>query len=155
MPQGSELANMVANDAKMVAKVSPNWTPTWSPKMMPTWLYRQDFAKFSLNRHYNAHEIHRGQKLVVRLSLVLALSITQVTVRFSSVPPQFCGRTPWGWSETSLPLPPTSREDLRFVDYLEYPHAAKELYAYKHTCLLRDSKGPTALQSASLTTITG
>ncbi|GFW23500.1 hypothetical protein TNCV_3805971 [Trichonephila clavipes] len=29
-------------------------TPKWSPKMMPTWLYRQDFAKFSLNRHYNA-----------------------------------------------------------------------------------------------------
>ncbi|GFW77535.1 hypothetical protein TNCV_2499271 [Trichonephila clavipes] len=28
-------------------------TPTLSPKMMPTWLYRQDFAKFSLNRHYN------------------------------------------------------------------------------------------------------
>ncbi|GFU79850.1 hypothetical protein TNCV_3423301, partial [Trichonephila clavipes] len=28
-------------------------TPKWSPKMMPTWLYRQDFAKFSLNRHYN------------------------------------------------------------------------------------------------------
>ncbi|PRD29677.1 UNVERIFIED_CONTAM: hypothetical protein NCL1_28631 [Trichonephila clavipes] len=22
-------------------------------KMMLTWLYRQDFAKFSLNRHYN------------------------------------------------------------------------------------------------------
>ncbi|GFU57105.1 hypothetical protein TNCV_1779681 [Trichonephila clavipes] len=33
---------------------SPNWPPTWSPKMMPTWCYRQDFAKFSLNRHYNA-----------------------------------------------------------------------------------------------------
>ncbi|GFX99692.1 putative DD41D transposase [Trichonephila clavipes] len=32
---------------------SPNWPPTWSLKMMPTCLYRQDFAKFSLNRHYN------------------------------------------------------------------------------------------------------
>ncbi|GFT12291.1 hypothetical protein TNCV_4005471 [Trichonephila clavipes] len=32
---------------------SPNWPPTWSPKMMPTWLYHQDFAKFLLNRHYN------------------------------------------------------------------------------------------------------
>ncbi|GFW32318.1 uncharacterized protein TNCV_674771 [Trichonephila clavipes] len=41
IPEGSELTNMVANDAK------------WSPKMMPTWLYRQDFAKFSLDRHYN------------------------------------------------------------------------------------------------------
>ncbi|GFT37351.1 integrase catalytic domain-containing protein [Trichonephila clavipes] len=33
--------------------MTPNWPPTWSPKMMPTWLYRQDFAKFSLNLHYN------------------------------------------------------------------------------------------------------
>ncbi|GFW16097.1 hypothetical protein TNCV_4680891 [Trichonephila clavipes] len=37
----------------MTPKWSPNWPPAWSPKMMPTWLYRQDFAKFSLNRHYN------------------------------------------------------------------------------------------------------
>ncbi|GFW70041.1 hypothetical protein TNCV_1404941 [Trichonephila clavipes] len=28
---------------------------TWSPKMMPTWLYRQDFTKFPLNRHYNEY----------------------------------------------------------------------------------------------------
>ncbi|GFX01333.1 hypothetical protein TNCV_3730021 [Trichonephila clavipes] len=27
--------------------------PTWSPKMMPTWLYRQHFAMFPLNHHYN------------------------------------------------------------------------------------------------------
>ncbi|GFV49808.1 hypothetical protein TNCV_1390901, partial [Trichonephila clavipes] len=33
--------------------MTTNWAPTWSPKIMPTWLYRQDFAKFSLNRHYN------------------------------------------------------------------------------------------------------
>ncbi|GFV33373.1 hypothetical protein TNCV_4732961 [Trichonephila clavipes] len=35
---------------------SPTWspkTPSWSSKMMLTSLYRQDFAKFSLNRHYN------------------------------------------------------------------------------------------------------
>ncbi|GFV14254.1 hypothetical protein TNCV_1163771 [Trichonephila clavipes] len=25
----------------------------WSPKIMSTWLYRQGFAKFPLNRHYN------------------------------------------------------------------------------------------------------
>ncbi|GFT09629.1 transposable element Tcb2 transposase [Trichonephila clavipes] len=49
IPEGSELANMVATDAKW----SPNWLLTWSPKRMPTWLYRQDFAKSSLNRHYN------------------------------------------------------------------------------------------------------
>ncbi|PRD35600.1 UNVERIFIED_CONTAM: hypothetical protein NCL1_11076 [Trichonephila clavipes] len=27
--------------------------PTWLPKVMPTWLYRQNFAMFPLNRHYN------------------------------------------------------------------------------------------------------
>ncbi|GFS86313.1 ANF_receptor domain-containing protein [Trichonephila clavipes] len=41
IPEGSELANKVANDAKIVAK------------MMPTWLYLEDFAKFSFNHHYN------------------------------------------------------------------------------------------------------
>ncbi|GFY24378.1 uncharacterized protein TNCV_1014261 [Trichonephila clavipes] len=55
---------------------------------------------------------------------------------------------------SSLPLPPTSREDLRVDDYLEYLHAAKALYIYKHPCLFRDSNPvPTAQQSASLTTI--
>ncbi|GFU66074.1 hypothetical protein TNCV_1116861 [Trichonephila clavipes] len=39
---------------------STNWPPTWSPKMMPTWLYRQDFAKFSLNRHYNHDSDKKG-----------------------------------------------------------------------------------------------
>ncbi|GFW53731.1 uncharacterized protein TNCV_3938251 [Trichonephila clavipes] len=54
---------------------------------------------------------------------------------------------------TSLPLPPTSREDLRFDGYLEYPHATKALYIHKHPRLLRDSYPvPTAQQSASLTT---
>ncbi|GFV05727.1 hypothetical protein TNCV_2450551 [Trichonephila clavipes] len=37
----------------MTPKWSPNWPPTWSPKRMQTWLYHQDFAKFSLNRHYS------------------------------------------------------------------------------------------------------
>ncbi|GFU06788.1 hypothetical protein TNCV_4353471 [Trichonephila clavipes] len=36
----------------MTPKWSPN-SPTWSPKLMPIWLCRQDFAKFSFNRHYN------------------------------------------------------------------------------------------------------
>ncbi|GFU58286.1 uncharacterized protein TNCV_3646251 [Trichonephila clavipes] len=40
---------------------------------------------------------------------------------------------------TSLPLPPTSGEDLQLNRYLEYHHAAKTLYIYKHPCLLRDS----------------
>ncbi|GFW68565.1 hypothetical protein TNCV_529201 [Trichonephila clavipes] len=44
-----------------------------------------------------------------------------MTVRFSSVPSQFGGRTLWGGqrSLTSLPLPPTSREDLWLDGYLE------------------------------------
>ncbi|GFV98620.1 uncharacterized protein TNCV_1453061 [Trichonephila clavipes] len=61
-----------------------------------------------------------------------------------------------GWSgpPTSLPLPPTTREDMRLDGYLEYPHAVKVRYIYKHPCLLRDSNlVPTARQSASLTTI--
>ncbi|GFW89316.1 uncharacterized protein TNCV_3966061 [Trichonephila clavipes] len=62
----------------------------------------------------------------------------------------------WGGQgpPTSLPLPPTTREDLWLDCYLEYPHAAKALHIYKHPCLPRDSNlVPTAPQSASLTTI--
>ncbi|GFV61490.1 mediator of RNA polymerase II transcription subunit 25 [Trichonephila clavipes] len=33
-----------------------------------------------------------------------------------------------------LPLPPTSRENLQLEGYLEYPHAPKTLYIYKHPC---------------------
>ncbi|GFV58873.1 uncharacterized protein TNCV_4132351 [Trichonephila clavipes] len=40
-------------------------------------------------------------------------------------------------SPNYLPLPPTTREDLRLNGYLEYRHAAKALYIYKHPCLLR------------------
>ncbi|GFV32922.1 adhesion G protein-coupled receptor B2 [Trichonephila clavipes] len=54
IPEGSELANMITNDAKIVKK-SPNWPPTRLLKTMPTWLSRQDFAKFSLNSHYNRY----------------------------------------------------------------------------------------------------
>ncbi|GFX73628.1 uncharacterized protein TNCV_1263971 [Trichonephila clavipes] len=54
----------------------------------------------------------------------------------------------------SLPLLPTSREDLRLDGYLEYPHAAKALYVYRNSCLLRKSNpAPTTQQSAPLTTI--
>ncbi|GFY30728.1 hypothetical protein TNCV_3118881 [Trichonephila clavipes] len=80
----------------------------------------------------------------------------QVTVCFSSVTPQFRGKTPGGSQRppTSLPLPPTSLEELRLDGYLEYPHAARTLRIYTHPCLLRDSNpSSTAQQSASLTTI--
>ncbi|GFW41765.1 hypothetical protein TNCV_4980161 [Trichonephila clavipes] len=47
---------MVTNDAKMVTKVA-KLASNLVTKMMPNLLYRQDFAKFSLNRHYNIEEI--------------------------------------------------------------------------------------------------
>ncbi|GFW37521.1 hypothetical protein TNCV_861281 [Trichonephila clavipes] len=57
-------------------------------------------------------------------------------------------------SPTSLPLPPTSQEDLRLDGYLEYPHATQALYIYKHPCPPDSIPGPTAQhQSSSLTTI--
>ncbi|GFV46669.1 hypothetical protein TNCV_3544851 [Trichonephila clavipes] len=81
------------------------------------------------------HEVHHGKRLVERLSLAVDLSNIQVTVRFSSVSPQFRGKTLRGGGQgppSSLPLPSTSREDLRVDGYLEYPHAAKALYICKH-----------------------
>ncbi|GFX88691.1 hypothetical protein TNCV_4636121 [Trichonephila clavipes] len=56
------------------------------------------------------HEIHQSKGLNVRLSLAVVLSTIQMTVRFSSVPPQFRGRTPWGRiydlsSHFSIPQP--------------------------------------------------
>ncbi|GFY29340.1 hypothetical protein TNCV_4724681 [Trichonephila clavipes] len=44
--------------------------------------------------------------------------------------PNFEGERPGSGQRpaNSLPLPPTSPEDLRFDGYLEYPHAAKALY---------------------------
>ncbi|GFW01034.1 uncharacterized protein LOC103524116 [Trichonephila clavipes] len=93
---------------------------------------------------------------ILRLLLALALSTMQVTRRFCLVPLQFRGRKPWGGQgpPTSLPLPPTTREDLRLDGYLEYSHASKtwstlnsheKQTSHKHPCLLRDSKPiPTA-----------
>ncbi|GFS90057.1 hypothetical protein TNCV_507571 [Trichonephila clavipes] len=61
----------------------------------------------------------------------------------TSIPPPKGGRLSLDsfrvYPLTSLPLPPTSREDLRFGGYLEYPHAMKDIYVYKHPCLLQDS----------------
>ncbi|GFX55282.1 uncharacterized protein TNCV_3968361 [Trichonephila clavipes] len=46
---------------------------------------------------------------------------------------------------TTLPLPPTLREDLRQEGYLEYPHAGKALCIYKYPCFFQGSNpGPTA-----------
>ncbi|GFW94838.1 hypothetical protein TNCV_4248781 [Trichonephila clavipes] len=74
---------------------------------------------------------------IVRLSLAVALS-TKQSIRFHTnfEIKQSGGRqrTP-----TSLPLIPASREELQLNSYLEYSHAVKALYIYKHPCLLRDS----------------
>ncbi|GFT24355.1 uncharacterized protein TNCV_3252091 [Trichonephila clavipes] len=90
------------------------------------------------------------------MSLALVLSTMLLTVRFCSVPLEFRKRKSRGGQRhpTYLPLPPTSQEDLRLDGCLEYPHAAKAIYIYKHPCLLRDlNPVPTAPQSSSLTTI--
>ncbi|GFW76578.1 hypothetical protein TNCV_2681951 [Trichonephila clavipes] len=91
-----------------------------------------------------AHKINLGKELDVCLTLAIALSTIQMTVRFSSNPPQFRGNTPWKGQEppTSLSFQPTSREDLLLDGYLQYPQAAKAIYIYKHPCLLRDSPRP-------------
>ncbi|GFW20065.1 hypothetical protein TNCV_867711 [Trichonephila clavipes] len=60
----------------------------------------------------------------LRLSLALAISTMEVTVRFSAVSPQFGGREyPEGCQGPPpfLPLSPTSREDLWLDGYLENP----------------------------------
>ncbi|GFS60103.1 hypothetical protein TNCV_2826341 [Trichonephila clavipes] len=90
------------------------------------------------------------------LSLAVALSTIQVTVRFESVPPNFEGEHPRvvQGPPTFLPLPPTFREDLWLDAYLKYPHDAKALFSYKHPCFFWDSiPGHTAQQSAFLITI--
>ncbi|GFV34958.1 uncharacterized protein TNCV_2097861 [Trichonephila clavipes] len=91
------------------------------------------------------------------MSLAVALSTIQVTVRDLARFHPNLELEHIGGSQrlpTYLTLSQTSRENLRLDDYLEYPRAAKALYIYKHLYLLRDSNpGPTALQSASLTTI--
>ncbi|GFT64842.1 uncharacterized protein TNCV_2256721 [Trichonephila clavipes] len=76
-------------------------------------------------------------------------------VTFARFHPNLEGENPGGGQgpPTSLSLSPTTtREDLRFEGYLEYSHAARKLYIYKHPCLLRDSVS-TAPQSVSLATM--
>ncbi|GFW75556.1 transposon Ty3-I Gag-Pol polyprotein [Trichonephila clavipes] len=108
-------------------------------------------------RYDSKHQmVLRSRRSRMGLYSTVALGTIQVTVRFGSVPPQFREWTPWGSKGplNSLPLPPTSGEDLRLYGYLEYRHAAKALFIDKHPCLLQDSNpGPTDLQSASLTII--
>ncbi|GFU58334.1 hypothetical protein TNCV_1937821 [Trichonephila clavipes] len=88
----------------------------------------------------------------------VALSIMQGTIQFGLAPPQFSGRTSGGGQRPSncLTLPPTSRENLLFDRYSEYPHATNSLYIYKHPCFLRDlNPGRMTQQSVSLTTASG
>ncbi|GFW81014.1 hypothetical protein TNCV_4803821 [Trichonephila clavipes] len=61
-------------------------------------------------------------------------STDQVTKR-----PQEAAPSDGQGPSTSLSLPPTSREDLQLDFYLEYPHASKALYIYKHPRLLQCS----------------
>ncbi|GFS55643.1 hypothetical protein TNCV_131591 [Trichonephila clavipes] len=61
-----------------------------------------------------------------------------------------------GWPEATHLSPPSTNHTrgLAARRLFIVPPATKALYIYKHPCLLRDSNpGPTAQQSASLTTI--
>ncbi|GFX55437.1 hypothetical protein TNCV_267251 [Trichonephila clavipes] len=106
-------------------------TPTWSPKMMPTWLYRQDFAKFSLKRHYNdvsaldRFSVHRCPTRWVFSGTGLKLVTKAATIRYlyHSAISNLEGEQLGGGHRppNSLPLPSTLREDLRLDGCLEYP----------------------------------
>ncbi|GFY26796.1 hypothetical protein TNCV_4375421 [Trichonephila clavipes] len=64
------------------------------------------------------------------LSMAVAFSTMQVTLRLRSVPLPIKRENileGYGYP-TSLPFPPTSRKDLALGSYLEYPLAAKALY---------------------------
>ncbi|GFW54584.1 hypothetical protein TNCV_5109581 [Trichonephila clavipes] len=49
----------------------------------------EGFELAAFGSEIKAHEIHHGKGLVAHLSLAVALSTIQLTVRFGSVPPQF------------------------------------------------------------------
>ncbi|GFU29696.1 uncharacterized protein TNCV_4745321 [Trichonephila clavipes] len=90
---------------------------------------------------------------VVSLNFEHLASDSTIFTRFH---PNLEGENPGGGqgAPTSLPLPSTTREDLRLDGYLEYPHAAKAQYISEYPCLLWNSNPVhMALQSASLTTI--
>ncbi|GFW14143.1 hypothetical protein TNCV_3547321 [Trichonephila clavipes] len=63
------------------------------------------------------------QQLLDNVVQSVAFSTIQVTVQFVSVPPNFEGELPGGDQRplTSLPLSPTSREDLQLDEYLKCP----------------------------------
>ncbi|GFV68671.1 hypothetical protein TNCV_4883701 [Trichonephila clavipes] len=73
--------------------------------------------------HIEAHEIHRGKGLLLRLLLAVALSTVQVRIRFGFVLLNFERkylRVARGYP-ISFPFPPTSRKNLRLDEYLEFP----------------------------------
>ncbi|GFX39071.1 hypothetical protein TNCV_3426571 [Trichonephila clavipes] len=67
-----------------------------------------------------AHEIYHGKGLDVCLSLAIALSTIQVTVRFSSVTPNFEEETPGGSGASHLSSPSTN---------ITRGHAARRLFS--------------------------
>ncbi|GFW73785.1 hypothetical protein TNCV_1542391 [Trichonephila clavipes] len=76
-----------------------------------------------------AHGIHHGKGLDVHLSLTVALSTIQVTVRLSSVPPVFGGRTPWGRVRDFPPIIPDHQPHEMTCGSMaaKYPRAAKAI----------------------------
>ncbi|GFX27395.1 hypothetical protein TNCV_34921 [Trichonephila clavipes] len=75
-----------------------------------------------------AHKIHRSTGLVFTPVVDRNFEIHTGDIRFGSVPPPiFRARTLKGGT-------PSSREDFRLNEYLEFSHAAKALYIHKHPC---------------------
>ncbi|GFV24693.1 hypothetical protein TNCV_881631 [Trichonephila clavipes] len=66
-----------------------------------------------------------------------------MTVRFGSVPPLILRNNPLRggqWPPTTLPIPPTSREDLQLDEYLERilsPMMLRRHYAFTNTHAIR------------------
>ncbi|GFV94042.1 uncharacterized protein TNCV_3356891 [Trichonephila clavipes] len=81
-----------------------------TPKIMPTWLYRQDFAKFSLDRYYNVR--------VSELILTSHCSATRGLLATDHVILNH-GQVTWTTPELAPPLlttTPHRREDVSALD---------------------------------------
>ncbi|GFW28458.1 hypothetical protein TNCV_4641231 [Trichonephila clavipes] len=78
-----------------------------------------------------AHKIHRGRGLI--LTPVVRHSFEHHT-RDSTI---WHGSTPILRADqrppTSVPLPPTSKEEMRLDEYFKFPHAAEALYTLRHS----------------------
>ncbi|GFV38263.1 uncharacterized protein TNCV_1723441, partial [Trichonephila clavipes] len=140
-----------------IRRVIANIRPQMLEKVIENWRSRLEYTRASRGSpmpeiifkiQIEAHEIH-GRKVdctSAPVSLSFEHHAGDSTIWLFSI--TILRRTPWRWSETSLLFSSANLTKKLAA------HAAKALYIYKHSCLLRDSNPePTAQQSASLTTI--